>query len=356
MPESSSGTAPPDLRQLGWDDAFARAFEALDEPGTVPARISVAHNHLYRLFTAGGESLAEATGRLRHRAAESAALPTVGDWVAAAVSGAEPKASIRAVLPRRTAFARKAAGDPTKRQVVAANVDVVLLVSGLDGNFNVRRIERYLMAAADGGVSPVVILNKADLSDDPAAPGRRGPRRRRRRSDPRHGLRRERRPRRGRAVPLRGAHAGVPRLVRGREVDAHQPPARQRPPAHAERADDGQPGPPHHGLSGADRAAGRRPHHRHPRHAGAAELGRRPRARGRVRRRRGPGRGLPLPRLPARRGAAAARCGRPSARDGSPRRGWRTIIGCGRSARRWNGAGTSWPGWTTSGRPGPSTG
>ena len=169
MPESSSGTAPPDLRQLGWDDAFARAFEALDEPGTVPARISVAHNHLYRLFTAGGESLAEATGRLRHRAAESAALPAVGDWVAAAVSGAEPKASIRAVLPRRTAFARKAAGDPTKRQVVAANVDVVLLVSGLDGNFNVRRIERYLMAAADGGVTPVVVLNKADLSDDPAA-------------------------------------------------------------------------------------------------------------------------------------------------------------------------------------------
>ena len=170
MAEWSSGVAAsPDLRQLGWDDEFARAFDALGEPGAVPARVSVAHNHLYRVFAPEGELLAEATGRLRHRAAESAALPAVGDWVAAAVSAAEPRASIRAVLPRRTAFARKAAGDPTKRQVVAANVDIVLLVTGLDGNFNLRRIERYLTAAADGGVAPVIVLNKADLCGDPAA-------------------------------------------------------------------------------------------------------------------------------------------------------------------------------------------
>lgn len=170
MAERSAGVADfPDLGQLGWDDDFARAFDALAEPGTVPARVSIAHNHLYRVFTPTGDLLAEATGRLRHRAAGSAALPAVGDWVAAEVRGAEAKASIRAILPRRGFFARKAAGDSTKRQVVAANVDFVLLVSGLDGNFNVRRIERYLMAAADGGVSPVVVLNKADLSDDPAA-------------------------------------------------------------------------------------------------------------------------------------------------------------------------------------------
>ena len=170
MAERSAGVVDfPDLGRLGWDDDFACAFDALDEPGTVPARVSIAHNHLYRVFTPAGDLPAEATGRLRHRAAESAALPAVGDWVAAEVRGAEAKASIRAILPRRGFFARKAAGDPTKRQVVAANVDVVLLVSGLDGNFNVRRIERYLLAAADGGVTPVVVLNKADLSDDPAA-------------------------------------------------------------------------------------------------------------------------------------------------------------------------------------------
>ena len=163
-------TAAPDLRQLGWDDEFARAFEMLAEPDAVPARVSVAHNHLYRVFTSEGERLAEATGRLRHRAAESAALPAVGDWVAACLSGTESAASIRAIVPRRSSFSRKAAGDPTKRQVVAANVDIVLLVSGLDYDFNVRRIERYLTAAADGGVTPVVVLNKADLSDD--VPGR----------------------------------------------------------------------------------------------------------------------------------------------------------------------------------------
>ena len=156
----------PDLRQLGWDDGFARAFEALGEPDAVPARVSVRHNHLYRIFTPEGEVLAEATGRLRHRVTEPAALPAVGDWVAADVSGAEAHASIRAVVPRRSSFSRKAAGDPTTRQVVAANIDTVLLVSGLDHDFNVRRIERYLMAAADGGVAPAIVLNKADLSDD----------------------------------------------------------------------------------------------------------------------------------------------------------------------------------------------
>ena len=166
----TSQPPPVDLRQLGWDEGFEQGFEALGEPDTVPARVSVAHNHLYRIFTPAGEVLAETTGRLRHRTLEPAALPAVGDWVAAGVSDAEPKASIRAIVPRRSSFARKAAGDPTKRQVVAANIDVVLLVSGLDQNFNLRRIERYLMAAADGGVTPVVVLNKADLSND--APGR----------------------------------------------------------------------------------------------------------------------------------------------------------------------------------------
>src|SRR5262249_26393798 len=75
-------------------------------------------------------------------------------------------ARIRAVLPRATRFARRAAGNPTEPQVVAANVDVVFLVSGLDGDFNPRRIERYLVTAWDSGASPVIVLNKADLVDD----------------------------------------------------------------------------------------------------------------------------------------------------------------------------------------------
>jgi ribosome biogenesis GTPase len=91
--------------------------------------------------------------------------PAVGDWVAVA-SRAESRATIHAVLPRRSAFVRKVAWAETKPQVVAANVDVAFVVCGLDANYNVRRIERYLTLAWESGAQPVVLLTKADLCDD----------------------------------------------------------------------------------------------------------------------------------------------------------------------------------------------
>lgn len=157
------------LGELGWDDGFADAFDALDEPGLVPARVGIELNHFYRVLTAAGERTARAAGRLRHRAAGQDELPAVGDWVAVTVNRQDGTATIRAVLPRRSSFSRKAAGEPTARQVVAANVDVVLLVAGLDGDFSPRRIERYLVAAADSGARPVVVLNKTDLEENVAA-------------------------------------------------------------------------------------------------------------------------------------------------------------------------------------------
>lgn len=159
----------PALGALGWDDGFSAAFDALRDPALVPARVGIEHNHFYRVLTAAGELLAQAAGRLRHRAAGQDELPAVGDWVAVRVGAHDGKATIRAVLPRRGAFSRKAAGDPTARQVVAANVDLVLVVAGLDGDYNPRRIERYLVAAADAGARPVVVLNKADLAEDAPA-------------------------------------------------------------------------------------------------------------------------------------------------------------------------------------------
>ena len=155
---------PAELARLGWDRAFAAAFDAVAAPGLVPARVGVEHNHLYRVLTDAGELLAEAAGRLRHGAAGADALPAVGDWVAVR-AGAARRATIRAVLPRRSCFARKAAGDPTRRQVVAANVDTVFLVAGLDGDFSPRRMQRYLAAAAESGAAPVVVLNKTDVCD-----------------------------------------------------------------------------------------------------------------------------------------------------------------------------------------------
>jgi ribosome biogenesis GTPase len=107
-------------------------------------------------------------GRLRHEARHRSDLPAVGDWVGARVAPGSD-AVIAAVLPRAGAFVRAQAGDPTEEQVVAANVDTVFVVQGLDGDFNPRRIERYLAAAWEGGANPVVVLNKLDLADDPGS-------------------------------------------------------------------------------------------------------------------------------------------------------------------------------------------
>ena len=123
--------------------------------------MGIEHNHLYRVYTATGTLMADTAGKLRHAATGPEALPAVGDWVGVRIT--RDRASIREVLPRRSYFSRRAAGDPTKEQVVAANIDTVFLVSGLDGEFNVRRLERYLVAAAQSGATPVIVLNKADV-------------------------------------------------------------------------------------------------------------------------------------------------------------------------------------------------
>ena len=156
---------PPALEALGWDDRFEAELRAHGDRGLRPARVAVAHNAFYQLGTADGEVMAELAGRLRHRAAGDA-RPVVGDWVAVR-PGANRSATIEAVLPRRHCFSRKAAGEPTRRQLVAANIDTVLLVSGLDGDFNLRRIERYLVAIRNSGAAPVLVLNKADVCPDP---------------------------------------------------------------------------------------------------------------------------------------------------------------------------------------------
>ena len=156
------------LKNLGWDDRFEAELRACGDGGLRPARVAVAHNAFYQLGTADGEVMAEVAGRLRHRAAGADARPVVGDWVAVR-PGANGSATIEAVLPRRCCFSRKAAGEPTRRQLVAANIDTVLLVSGLDHDFNLRRIERYLVAIRNSGAAPVLVLNKADLCADSEA-------------------------------------------------------------------------------------------------------------------------------------------------------------------------------------------
>lgn len=158
-----------DLQRLyGWNDRFESAFAEHAGEGRAPARVVLEHTHIYRVVAPDGELLARVSGRLRHRAGARADFPAVGDWVVV-----EPvpnsDARIHAVLPRFSRFSRRAAGDVTEEQIVAANIDVVFLVGGLDRDFNPMRIERYLAVAWESGALPVVVLNKADLVSDPEA-------------------------------------------------------------------------------------------------------------------------------------------------------------------------------------------
>jgi ribosome biogenesis GTPase len=170
---SPAGGPTIGLAELGWDPDWQRTFEAVGAAGTAPARVVLAQRD--RWLLAGLDRLprlATVAGRLRHEASGPADLPTVGDWVVTTeAAGGHPV--VQSVLPRRTAV-RRTAVDASRRggariadeQVLAANVDVVFVVAGLDRDFNLRRIERYLAVAWAGGARPVVLLNKADLDAD----------------------------------------------------------------------------------------------------------------------------------------------------------------------------------------------
>lgn len=160
------------LAELGWTEDRARQFDAArgDKPDLFPGRVGVAFNHHYRCYVEGAEWDAMVAGRLKHRASRQAELPVVGDWVVLRRRGDEPRATITEVLPRAGSFSRKEAGETTAEQVVAANIDVVFVVTALDADFSPRRIERYLLLAREGGARPVVLLTKPDLcADVPAA-------------------------------------------------------------------------------------------------------------------------------------------------------------------------------------------
>ena len=157
------------LSSLGWDAFFAHAFQPFTAQGLVAARVALEHKHAYILLSTGGELSAECTGRLLHQAVHRTDLPAVGDWVAVRIRPGEACADIHAVMPRRTKFSRRAVGKSGAEQILATNVDTVLLVTALDQNYNLRRIERYLAVAWESGAQPIVVLSKSDLHSDPDA-------------------------------------------------------------------------------------------------------------------------------------------------------------------------------------------
>jgi ribosome biogenesis GTPase len=155
-----------DLAELGWDAGFEALRRATESPGAVPARVVIQQKTNYVVSAAEGDFRATITGKLRFIADRKSEFPVVGDWVLLRPESSGNTGTITGILPRRSAISRRAAGKEDVQQVAAANVDLLFLVTGLDENYNLRRIERYLVLASQSGVRPVIVLNKADLSPD----------------------------------------------------------------------------------------------------------------------------------------------------------------------------------------------
>lgn len=148
------------LPELGWSAFFAQAMPA--DPGLRPARVSSVHGVLVDVWTEEGTRIASMRGTLRGGAPEGGLA--CGDWVV--ISGEGQDVVVESVLPRRTIFLRQAAGERAVPQAIAANVDRVFVVTTAEGDFNVRRLERYLVAIAAGGAEAVIVFTKADLPHD----------------------------------------------------------------------------------------------------------------------------------------------------------------------------------------------
>jgi ribosome biogenesis GTPase / thiamine phosphate phosphatase len=158
-----------DLSALGFGTFFERQIQAEDGREPIPARIAAEHRGAYEVWSGAGAGPAQIAGRLRLEL-EQAGLPGVGDWVVLKdAPGPDRTGVIDRVLERRTVFTRGAAGREVRAQVIAANVDLVFAVCGLDADFNIRRIERYVARIWASGAAPAVILNKADICDEVGA-------------------------------------------------------------------------------------------------------------------------------------------------------------------------------------------
>jgi ribosome biogenesis GTPase / thiamine phosphate phosphatase len=152
----------PALNELGWDADWAATLEQLEHDNLIPARVAAQHRGAYVVWNADGELRARAAGRLFYEHEVGAPVPAVGDWVGVL------ETTITTILPRRGAFVRKRAGLGSDEQVLAANVDTAFLLAGLDDDFSLRRLERYVTTAWESGAEPVIVLTKADLCDDVA--------------------------------------------------------------------------------------------------------------------------------------------------------------------------------------------
>ena len=151
------------LTDLGWEPFFEKSFEPYRAQGFCALRVIKGSREKYVAYGELGEFACELSGKFRFEVNGKGSFPTAGDWVVASVRPNERTATIHTLLPRKSSFSRKVAGEITDEQVIASNIDTIFIVCGLDLNFNLRRIERYLSLAWESGAVPVILLNKADL-------------------------------------------------------------------------------------------------------------------------------------------------------------------------------------------------
>ncbi|MBI5332368.1 MAG: ribosome small subunit-dependent GTPase A [Candidatus Aenigmarchaeota archaeon] len=153
------------LETIGWDLFFKKEFDQYQIQGFIPGRITQIQRKDCIALTELGEIKVRISGRFRFANSGKETFPVVGDWVAIKDSN-DHMGIIQAVLPRKSKFSRKTAGKAIEEQIIAANVDIVWIVSAMDNDFNIQRIERYITLVSESGAKPVIILNKSDLCKD----------------------------------------------------------------------------------------------------------------------------------------------------------------------------------------------
>lgn len=156
-----------ELIDLGWKSEYEQHVKDIDDPGIELGRISSENRNQYKVFTIDGEIAAFIMGKMHYESESSVDLPVVGDWVLfKRLDGTPSSGVIHSILPRCSLFARKEPWTHNKIQPIASNIDLVFITVGMDHDFNLSRIERYLMLAWESNAQPAIVLTKADLCND----------------------------------------------------------------------------------------------------------------------------------------------------------------------------------------------
>ena len=162
------------IQKLGFDEWFQDKADHVSLEGFEPARVIAVHKDSYTINNGENDFFAELTGKILFNAASPVELPAVGDWVFANLDEENSFSIIHEILPRKSLLKRKTPGKKIDFQLIAANIDTAFIVQSLDGNFNLRRLERYLVMINESKIRPIVLLSKNDLLPSEEVSGKTG--------------------------------------------------------------------------------------------------------------------------------------------------------------------------------------